>query len=97
MRDTFNTLGVSEEVTSRVTVYFLRDEAKEVHTEHFPLVEVDFYGDAAETSDQGLWPYAVNAFLMILLTEDVPRESIDEVDRANQGETKMEKYSRRGS
>lgn len=56
LRDTFDTIGVSQALEIRVLQYFLGGDARDVLSEQFSLDEVDFDGDYPETSEQGSWP-----------------------------------------
>lgn len=61
LRDTLNTLGTFQAAAVRVLAYLLDREAKEVHTEQFYLVGIDYDGDGPDEGEQASWEHVMNA------------------------------------
>lgn len=82
LRDKFDTIGVSKVAAVRELAYFLGGNNKDVPSEQFPLVEVDFDGECPEDLDQGSWLHVVKALWRRFLTDIVLCKAHDAVSKA---------------
>lgn len=81
LRESFETTGVSEATVVFVPTFFLSGEAKEVLSEKFTMVKVDFHRDSPEASEPGSWAHLVQALLRGFITNEMLRREYDSVSR----------------
>lgn len=90
LRDTFDTIGVSEAAAVIVLAQFLGGDARDMLSEKFALVDVELNGESPETSDQGSWLHVVNALLRRFVTDEELRKAHDTIEREEQSDRQDE-------
>lgn len=71
LRETFDTIGVSEAAAVRFLAYFLGTDTMHVLSKKVFMTEVDFDGGYLEASDQGSQSHVVHEFLRRFIPEEV--------------------------